>query len=205
MTQRFLRVALPVPLRRLYDYKTGEKFRQVEFLPGTRVNVPFGRRNSQVGVVLEVVDNTALEPDRLKSINNVIDTEPLFSPGHLELLHWGRRLLPPSHWRGVVQHSSGVAAQGKKRRKETTRKYSRSVKREKNIELEKLDRAPAQKSLLRILRACPGGLTREQLRLKQVQYAKPLKALLEKGLVTRTTAGLGGRAGRERWKTEDSN
>ncbi len=196
MTQCFLRVALPVPLRRLYDYKIGEKFRQVEFLPGTRVSVPFGHRNSQVGVVLEVVDNTALEPNRLKSINNVIDTEPLFSPGHLELLHWAADYY--HHPIGEVLFSTlpGLLRKGKAAERDYEEIFT-AGEEEKNNELEKLDRAPAQKSLLRILRACPGGLTREELRLKQVQYAKPLKALLEKGLVTRTTAGLGGRAGHE--------
>ena len=69
-----------MPLRRHYDYVIGENFGQVEFLPGTRVSVPFGRRKDQVGMVLGVVDQSPLQPDQLKSVSKVIDYEPLFSP-----------------------------------------------------------------------------------------------------------------------------
>ena len=48
------------------------------FLPGMRVSVPFGRRREQVGMVLATCERTALQPDRLKSLGNVIDYEPLF-------------------------------------------------------------------------------------------------------------------------------
>ena len=77
-----------MPLRRHYDYVIGENFGQVEFLPGTRVSVPFGRRKDQVGMVLGVVDQSPLQPDQLKSVSKVIDYEPLFSPRHFELLCW---------------------------------------------------------------------------------------------------------------------
>ena len=85
---RYVQVALPVPMRRHYDYVIGEPFSHVEFLPGMRVSVPFGRRKEQVGMALSVSDRTTLRPDQLKSLGNVIDYEPLFSPRHFELLCW---------------------------------------------------------------------------------------------------------------------
>ena len=88
MNNRYLQVALPVPLRRHYDYVIGEPFNHVEFLPGMRVSVPFGRRKEQVGMALAVSDRTALRPGQLKSLGNVIDYEPLFSQRHFELLCW---------------------------------------------------------------------------------------------------------------------
>ena len=88
MKQRFLQVALPVPLRRCYEYKIDERFEHVEFLPGVRVDVPFGRRKNQIGIALKVLKQTSLEPAKLKSINHIIDNEPLFSPEHLQLLDW---------------------------------------------------------------------------------------------------------------------
>ena len=81
-------MALPVPLCRLYDYVIGEQFSQVEFVPGMRVSVPFGRRKEQVGMALAVAERTRVPAHRLKSINNVIDQQPLFSPHHFELLRW---------------------------------------------------------------------------------------------------------------------
>ena len=85
---RYVQVALPVPLRRYYVYVIGEPFSHVEFLPGMRVSVPFGRRKEQVGMALAVSDRTTLRPDQLKSLGNVIDYEPLFSPRHFDLLCW---------------------------------------------------------------------------------------------------------------------
>ena len=88
MNKRYLQVALPVPLRRHYDYVIGDPFSHVEFVPGMRVSVPFGRRKEQVGMALAVSNRTALRPGQLKSISNVIDYEPLFSQHHFELLCW---------------------------------------------------------------------------------------------------------------------
>ena len=88
MNKRYLQVALPVPLRRHYDYVIGEPFSHVEFLPGMRVSVPFGRRKEQVGLALAVSGRTTLRPEQLKSLGNVIDYEPLFSQRHFELLCW---------------------------------------------------------------------------------------------------------------------
>ena len=57
--------------------------------------------------------------------------------------------------------------------------------------------APAQQSLLRLLRASPAGLTRQELRAQQAQYARPLAALLAKGLVVRAASGLAGASAAE--------
>ena len=190
-------MALPVPLRRHYDYVIGENFRQVEFLPGTRVSVPFGRRKDQVGMVLGVVDQTPLQPDKLKSVSNVIDYEPLISPRHFELLCWAADYY--HHPVGEVLFSTipGLLRQGKALERGYDEVFAVSAE---GREIEPGDNAPAQKSLLRLLRTFPGGLTRQELRTKHAQYARPLKALLEKGLVIRVRAGVTGSVSAE---TED--
>ena len=81
-------MALPVPLCQHYDYAIGEQFNQVEFLPGMRVSVPFGRRQEQVGIALGISDQCGVPPHRLKTISAVIDDQPLFSPPHFKLLCW---------------------------------------------------------------------------------------------------------------------
>ncbi|MCY4339281.1 MAG: primosomal protein N' [Gammaproteobacteria bacterium] len=88
MQKRYLQVALPVPLCQHYDYAIGEQFNQVEFLPGMRVSVPFGRRQEQVGIALGISDQCGVPPHRLKTISAVIDDQPLFSPPHFKLLCW---------------------------------------------------------------------------------------------------------------------
>lgn len=68
-----LRVAINVPLSRLFDYlpAAGALPR-----PGCRVLVPFGRQKL-VGLVMEVTDHSDLPQDRLKKIAAVLDAEPL--------------------------------------------------------------------------------------------------------------------------------
>ena len=178
-----------MPLRRYYDYAIGENFQPVEFQPGMRVSVPFGRRREQVGIVAAVADRTSLHPDQLKCINNVIDYEPVLSSRHLELLRWAA---------DYYQHPAGEVLFGTlpallRRGKTVDRGYDEIfVAGTEGNAAEPGNHAPAQQSLLRILRSSPAGLTRQELRSRQARYAGPLKALLEKGLVVRTVTGLPG-------------
>ena len=186
-----------MPLRRHYDYVIGENFRQVEFLPGTRVSVPFGRRKDQVGMVLGVVDQSPLQPDQLKSVSKVIDYEPLFSPRHFELLCWAANYYHYPVGEVLFSTLPGLLRKGKSVERGYDEIFRVSAEGRKT---DPGNNAPAQIALLRILRTCPGGLTRQELRTKQTQYAKPLKALLEKGLVRRLIAGVAGPVAAE---TED--
>ena len=186
-----------MPLRRHYDYVIGENFRQVEFLPGTRVSVPFGRRKDQVGMVLGVVDQSPLQPDQLKSVSKVIDYEPLFSPRHFELLCWAADYYHYPVGEVLFSTLPGLLRKGKSVERGYDEIFRVSAEGRKT---DPGNNAPAQIALLRILRTYPGGLTRQELRTKQTQYAKPLKALLEKGLVRRLMAGVAGPVAAE---TED--
>jgi len=79
------RVALDVPLRRVFDYLAPAASGTV--LPGTRVRVPFGRQRL-VGVVMEVADSSELSPEKLKRILEVLDPQPILDPAALGLLKW---------------------------------------------------------------------------------------------------------------------
>jgi primosomal protein N' (replication factor Y) len=77
-----LRVAINAPLSRLFDYRSPEGA-MVD--PGTRVQVPFGRR-LQTGIVMEVADSTDVPTDRLRDAKAVLDDVPLLSAGDLWLI-----------------------------------------------------------------------------------------------------------------------
>jgi len=82
----FLRVAVPAPLPRLFDYLPAESGPQA--VPGCRVAVPFGRR-AMVGVVVETTDVSAVPADRLQRIAAVLDDgRPLLDRQLLSLLNW---------------------------------------------------------------------------------------------------------------------
>jgi primosomal protein N' (replication factor Y) (superfamily II helicase) len=82
------RVALDMPLRRVFDYLAPEDPSRGDIpAPGARVHVPFGRQRL-VGVVIEVADSSDLAADRLKPIIEVLDPQPILDPAALGLLRW---------------------------------------------------------------------------------------------------------------------
>ncbi len=82
-----LRVAVPAPLRRLFDYLPPEGQQITRFQPGCRIRVPFGRR-VLTGFVLETAQRSEIEPAQLKPALAPVDSTPLFSPAMLALLRW---------------------------------------------------------------------------------------------------------------------
>lgn len=71
-----VRVALPTPLRRLFDYRCPDRSPAGGWQAGIRVRVPFGHRQV-VGVVIELADSSALADHQLKPVSEIIDDTPL--------------------------------------------------------------------------------------------------------------------------------
>ena len=83
-----LRVALDMPLGRLFDYLPPPPL-AADFAiePGVRVGVPFGRQRL-VGVVMESARCSEVPAERLKAVLQVLDPIPVFDRSALELLRW---------------------------------------------------------------------------------------------------------------------
>src|SRR5882757_5583591 len=85
------RVALDMPLRRVFDYlppKTSAQAPSGPALePGVRVRVPFGRQRL-VGIVMEAASSSDLPSERLKPILEVLDPRPILDTAALGLLRW---------------------------------------------------------------------------------------------------------------------
>ncbi|GAA5068437.1 primosomal protein N' [Lysobacter panacisoli] len=79
------RLALPVPLPRLFDYRPPDGETAVAGDVGSRVRVPFGSREL-IGVVAEV--GAPEGGTELRSALARLDPEPLFQGELLESLHW---------------------------------------------------------------------------------------------------------------------
>lgn len=79
-----LKVALPVPLPRLFDYLP---LPGTSAVPGARVRVTFGHRK-MTGIVHTVTDSSDLSADQLKTLDEVIDDQSLFPPSLWQLLNW---------------------------------------------------------------------------------------------------------------------
>ncbi len=72
-TASILRVAINAPLSRLFDYLPPDEGHCV---PGCRVQVPFGRQK-QIGVVMELAQNSEIPAAKLKKVAAVLDDGPL--------------------------------------------------------------------------------------------------------------------------------
>lgn len=80
-----IKVALPVPVRKVFDYSLPVTLPVPD--PGCRVRVSFGNRK-MTGLVVGHADSSKLNEKKLKSIIEIIDSEPLLGLSHLEFLSW---------------------------------------------------------------------------------------------------------------------
>jgi len=85
-SKAILKVALPLPLRQLFDYLPAEN--GVAHLVGQRVLVPFGHRK-MVGVIVQVSNRSEIPPDKLATVIDYPDGEQtVLSVEILDLLKW---------------------------------------------------------------------------------------------------------------------
>lgn len=87
MPMIFLRVAIPSPLRRFFDYLPLDDTQDQQYLPGMRLTVPFGSRKL-VAVLVEVVSESEVPVNKLKKIVSVLDETPPQPQFILDLALW---------------------------------------------------------------------------------------------------------------------
>jgi primosomal protein N' (replication factor Y) len=170
-----LQIAVPSPLRKLFDYLPAKS---QEALPGMRVRVPFGRQKL-VGIVIATSNNSELKKNKLKPILSVLDTEPLLSDSVFQLLIWAA---------GYYQHPLGevfaTALPGKLRTGNPLRQQieywscKEPIKEEEKISLE---RAKKQKALLEFIHS-KKEVTRDEC-LQAGYNAQLLRELSKKELI----------------------
>jgi primosomal protein N' (replication factor Y) len=171
-----LRVAVPSPLRRLFDYlaPAGAAPR-----PGMRVRLPFGKRET-VGVVVEVAAESDLEPERLKPATALMDTVPLLDERLMALLTWATDYY--HHAPGEVFATALPVAlrQGEPAEVRPLRRYRLAAPLDGAI----LARAPRQQAVAALLAAHPEGIEGSALNDLMEEWRAPMEALVKKGAVT---------------------
>jgi len=178
-----LRVAVPSPLDRYFDYLPIPGVPLP--IPGTRVRVPFGRRDV-VGVVLGSADSSDVPPMKLKRIRASLDPEPVLSGVLLELLTW-----VSAYYHHPIGEVLGAALPAVMRRGQspvTGIVRYRPSERAMEFPNDRLKRAPAQRRLLELLIANPTGLTADGIVARIPDWRSPVKRLQERGLVEVTTS-----------------
>ena len=157
----FLRVAVAVPVRRLFDYRPPEAATAAELAPGMRVRVRFAGR-ILIGVIIELATQTQIAPAKVKPVLELLDREPLLPAEVLDLLVWAARYY--HHPPGEV-----VSAALPKRLREGGPAQARGVTRwrltaaGRDADLAPLARAPRRREVMQRLAASPDGLTSSEL------------------------------------------
>jgi primosomal protein N' (replication factor Y) len=88
-----LRLAIPCPLRRHFDYLPPQGMSEAELRrlqPGLRVRAPFGRREL-TGYLLETAQGSELDAGALKPVLEIIDPDPLLPAAIWQLCQWAAR------------------------------------------------------------------------------------------------------------------
>ena len=80
-----IKVALPVPVRSLFDYSLPSTLPVPR--PGCRVRVGFGSR-VLTGLVIDISDSSSLDMKKLKFVEEILDSDPLLQARHIEFLSW---------------------------------------------------------------------------------------------------------------------
>ncbi|WP_027853773.1 primosomal protein N' [Marinobacterium litorale] len=106
-----LRIALPTPLRRLFDYQLPLTVANVP-KAGCRVRVPFGNREL-IGLVVEITDQSELPLAKLKPVHEILDTEPVLDPHLFELTQWAARYYQYPEGDALCQSLPVLLRQGK--------------------------------------------------------------------------------------------
>jgi primosomal protein N' (replication factor Y) len=174
---KVLKIAVPVPVRRLFDYLPPEGVRAESLRPGQRIEVPFGRRR-QVGVLLEVADTAAVDAHRLRPALAVLDPEPLLAADDLKLLAWASRYYHHPIGESLAAAFSALLRQGATAEPETVRRLCAAGPDGDDA----VGRAPRQAALLRMLRDCPEGLAPAELARLAFDGRAAAEALIRKGL-----------------------
>ena len=86
-----LQVAVPKPLYGHFDYLPPVGIKSNQLQPGIRLRVPFGKRQTYVGMLLGVAETTTVAVEKLKAAKEIIDKVPILSKESLNLLQWASR------------------------------------------------------------------------------------------------------------------
>lgn len=72
---------------KIFEYNIPDEFQNISL--GTRVKVPFGRGNKLIeGYIVGFCGNTDFDKNKIKSINSICDSYPVFTPETIELAKW---------------------------------------------------------------------------------------------------------------------
>ncbi|MCC6715099.1 MAG: primosomal protein N' [Gammaproteobacteria bacterium] len=176
-----MRVAVDVPLRRLFDYLPPHGASAAGLCPGLRVRVPFGR-GDRIGVVLQTAaigEETHPAPKRACSL---LDEAPLWSAALLSVIEWAAAYYHHPIGEVVAAALPAHLRRAVERRPETPEAYN--VTDAGRAAIDRLRRrAPRQAALLAALLTHDGVLPQDALLADGRAARATLKRMAKGGLI----------------------
>lgn len=175
-----VKVAIPIPLNRLFDYSAPEHITHIS--PGSRVLVPFGK-SKKVGFVIENSEHTELNIEKIKPIIEVLDAHSLIDDKDLKLLKWAAQYY---HYPlGEVFSAAFPVSlrKGKQAILAQEKVYKLSAKGQ-CLTSEQLKRSPKQQQIFKLFQSNDDRLSHSELSQKEKNWRPAIKALIEKDIIT---------------------
>ena len=149
-----VRVAVPSPLRRLFDYLVPETVFQENADHradvGCRVAVTFGRREV-IGLIIEKATTSDFDIGKLKSINRLLDSAPLVPDQLFELFGWAANYYQYPIGDALFSTLPVLLRKGEPHPKLGARHW-RLTQKGKGLGKDSLKRAPSQQALVEQLK-----------------------------------------------------
>jgi len=156
-----LRIAVPSPLYRSFDYLPPRSADIASLRPGVRVQVPFGRRK-HIGILLEMTTQSAIDRHRLKQVSEVLDELPVLSDDVLAMALWASAYYHCPVGEALTSALPSLLRHGSPAHPGDTTGW-RLAPDGQQVDPATLRRAPRQLAVLQELREHPRGLPRAAL------------------------------------------
>jgi primosomal protein N' (replication factor Y) len=177
-----LKIAIDVPLSREFDYLAPA--RGPAPTVGCRVSVPFGKQR-KVGLVLDTVDETAIESGKIRAAIEVLDDGPLLSAAELWLIRFTSDYYHHPIGEVVAAALPSLLRQGRDLHPRVELVAVTDLGESADVET-LARRAPRQAELLELLIDAGGnGVDTDLLTDLLPTWRRAVQGLLEKGLVSR--------------------
>ena len=175
------RVAIAVPVYRLFDYLAPDNIELAHINPGIRLEVPFGKAK-KIAFLVDCVQHSEIGIHKLKRVERILDEKPLLSTKDLALLHWASRYY--HHPLGEVFSAAFPVTlrQGKSAVIQSEKRYVLTGLG-KATDSEQLKRSPKQKNLLEKFQAHPDSLSEAELSAWNQNWRTSIKQLQNKLLL----------------------
>lgn len=179
MSPPILRLAIPSPLRRLFDYYAPPGVDITRLQPGMRVRVPFGTREV-IGIFIEHAASSDLDSQRIRTARELIDQRPLLPPALVELCLWSARYYHYSVGEVFTAALPARLRQGDTAEREEQRFWK--ITPGARLDDPRIARAPRQQEAFKTLAQHPHGINQNLLDTFKLARDS-LRLLHEKGLV----------------------